>query len=233
VNDLKLQMSEDRGVLRWGGLAGLLGGIVMIVAFAIVAVFVGTDPAETPGTVQRFPDIRAARTVENSVYLVALMLWMVHFLALYRALRATNPAAALFGSVLGVVGLAILAAGALPHVATLPISDLYHAPGATPEEQAALALMWQASWAVYEALLGTGLLILTAGVIVLGVGMLKAPAFGKRLGGLSLGLGGLGLGTALVFVIVPPSPIVALGVLGLIVFHVVVGSKVVTLARTS
>jgi uncharacterized membrane protein len=113
MNDLKI--IEDTGVLRWGGLAGIVGGIAMIVAAAIVFVFVGTELAETPGTVQRFPDVRAARTVENSVYLVALMLWMVHFLALYRALRAANLAAALFGSVLGVVGLTIVAAGALPH----------------------------------------------------------------------------------------------------------------------
>jgi hypothetical protein len=181
VNDLK--MMEDRGVLRWGGLAGILGGIVVIVVFAIVALFVGADALEPADNVQRFPDIRAARTVENGLYLVVLVLWMVHFLALYRALRATNLAAALFGSALGIVGLGVLAAGALPHVATLPLSDLYHAPGATPEHQAALALMWQATWAIFDALLGAGLLILPAGLIALGTGMLGAPAFGKRIGG--------------------------------------------------
>lgn len=231
MNDLK--MIEDRSVLRWGGLAGILGGIVLIVVFAIVAVFVGADALEPAGNVQRFPDIRAARTVENGLYLVALVLWLVHFLALYRALRASNLAAALFGSVLGIAGLGVLAAGALPHVATLPISDLYHAPGATLEDQAALVLMWQATWAIFDALLGAGLLILAAGLIVLGSGMLGAPAFGKRLGGLSLGLGALGLVSALVFLIVPPSPIAAVGFLGLIVFHVVVGWKVVILSRTS
>jgi hypothetical protein len=108
VDDLK--MIEDRRVLRWGGLAGILGSIVMVVVFAIVAVFVGADVFEE-GLVERFPDIRAARTVENGLYLAVLVLWMVHFLALYRALRATNLAAAHFGSVLGVVGIAILAAG--------------------------------------------------------------------------------------------------------------------------
>lgn len=93
--------------------------------------------------------------------------------------------------------------------------------------------MWQATWAMFDALLGAGLLILTAGLIALGVAMIGAPAFGKRFAGLSLALGGLGLVAASVFLIVPPSPIVAVGVLGLIVFHVLVGWKVVTLARTS
>jgi hypothetical protein len=102
------------------------------------------------------PDIRAARTLENGLYLVGLMLWMVHFLALYRALRATNLAAALFGRVLGVVGLAILAADALPHVATLPISALYHAPGAPPQDQAAFVAVWAATEGIGGALLGTG-----------------------------------------------------------------------------
>lgn len=224
---------EDRGGLRWGGLAGILGGIVMIVVFVIVAVFVGADALDPAGTLERFPEIRAARTMENSLYLVALVLWMVHFLALYRALRETNAVAALFGSVLGIVGLGVLAAGALPHVATLPISDLYHAPGATTEDRAALVLMWQATLAMFDALLGAGLLILTAGLITLGVAMIGAPAFGKRFAGLSLALGGLGLVAASVFLIVPPSPIVGVGLLGLIVFHVLVGWKLVNLARTS
>jgi hypothetical protein len=229
MNDL--EMIEERSVLRWGGLAGVLGGIVMIVVFVIVAVFVGADVFDER-LIERFPDIRAARTVENGLYLVVLVLWMVHFLALYRALRATNLAAALFGSVLGIVGLVILAAGALPHVATLPISDLYHAPGASPQDQAALAAVWAATEGMFEALLGAGLLIVTPGLIVLGMGMLDAPAFGKRLGWLSLALGGLGLVAAVVFLIVPPSPIAAVGILGLVVFHLVVGWKVSILSRT-
>lgn len=227
------RMKEDAAVLRWGGLAGILGGIVMIVVFVIVAVFVGADALDPGGSLERFPEIRAARTLENGLYLVALVLWMVHFLALYRALRETNVVAALVGSVLGIVGLGVLAAGALPHVATLPISDLYHAPGATSQDQAALVLMWQAALAMFDALLGTGLLILTAGLIALGVAMIGAPAFGKGFAGLSLALGGLGLVAASVFLIVPPSPVVGVGVLGLTFFHVLVGWKVSTLARVS
>src|SRR5215208_3072261 len=139
-------IDEEISVLRWGGLAGILGGIVFIVVFVAVIAFVGPEPAEPEGEVMRFPDIRAARTVEDSLYLVVLILWVAHFLALYRALRETSLAPALFGSVLGIMGLGVLAAGALPHVATAPISNLYHAPGATPQDQATLVLLWQALW---------------------------------------------------------------------------------------
>ncbi|MEE9173113.1 MAG: hypothetical protein V3U41_09470 [candidate division NC10 bacterium] len=41
----------------------------------------------------------------NSPYLVALILEVTLFLALYRALRGTSLAPALFGSVLGILGL--------------------------------------------------------------------------------------------------------------------------------
>jgi hypothetical protein len=117
-------IDEEKSVLRWGGLAGILGGIVFVLVFVVVIAFVGPDPAEPEGRVMRFPDIRAARTVEDSLYLVVLILWVTHFLALYRALRGTSLAPALFGSVLGIVGLGVLAAGALPHVATAPISTM-------------------------------------------------------------------------------------------------------------
>jgi hypothetical protein len=60
-------MEEEQSVLRWGGLACILGAIIFIV---IVIEFVGPDPAEPEGEVMSFPDIRAARTVENSLYLV-------------------------------------------------------------------------------------------------------------------------------------------------------------------
>ena len=115
-------IDEEKSVLRWGGLAGILGGIIFILVFAVVIVLVGPDPSETRGEVMRFPDIRAARTIEDSLYLIVLILWVAHFLALYRALREASLAPALFGSVLGILGLGVLAAGALPHIATAPIS---------------------------------------------------------------------------------------------------------------
>jgi hypothetical protein len=224
-------MEQDKSVLRWGGLAGILGAILSILVFVVVAVFVGPDPAELEGRVIRFPDIRAARTVENSLYLVALILWVAHFLALYRALRRDRLAPALFGSVLGISGLVVLAAGALPHVATAPISDLYHAPGATPADRATLVLLWQAIQGIFDALLVAGLVLLPIGLIALGAAMLGAPAFGKGFGGVSLALGAAGAVAATVLLVDPRSPIAVVGVLALIVFHLVLGWRVYRLSK--
>src|ERR687893_632506 len=157
-----------------------------------MSAFVGPDPASTEGEITRFPEIRAARTVEDGLYLVVLILWVAHFLALYRALRGTSLAPALFGSVVGIVGLGVLAAGALPHVAAAPISELYHAPGASPEDQATLVLIWQATQGIFDALFGVGLLLVPLGFIALGVAMLGAPAFGKGYGLVGLVVGAVG-----------------------------------------
>jgi hypothetical protein len=224
-------MHEEKSVLRWGGLAGILGGIIFIAVFVVVIVLVGADPAQPEGEIMRFPDIRAARTVEDSLYLEVLILWVAHFLALYRALRETSLAPALFGSVLGIVGLGVLAAGALPHVATAPISNLYHAPGATPEDQATLVLLWQATQGIFDALFGVGLLLVPIGLVALGVAMIRAPAFGKGFGGISVVLGVIGVVAATVLLVDPLSPSAFVGVLSLIVFHLILGWKLYNLSR--
>src|SRR5215203_791510 len=224
-------IDEEISVLRWGGLAGILGGIVFIVVFVVVIAFVGPEPAEPEGEVMRFPDKRAARTVEDSLYLVVLISWVAHFLALYRALRERSLAPALFGSVLGIVGLGVLAAGALPHVATAPISDLYHAPGATPQDQATLVLLWQATQGIFDALFGVGLLLVPIGFVALGVAMLGAPAFGRGFGGVSVVVGVVGVVAASILLVDPLSPSAFVGVLALIVFHVVLGWKLYSLSR--
>ena len=139
------KMEQEKSVLRWGGLAGMLGVILFILLWVIVGVFIPPDPADLKEWVTRFPDIQATRVVENAIYLVALILEIPLFLALYRALRRTSLAPALFGSVLGILGLGAMVASTTPHVAHAPLSDLYHAPGATPGDQVTLALIWQAT----------------------------------------------------------------------------------------
>ncbi len=223
ANDAHTREQAD-GTLRWGGLAGILGSLLMLLTFGVVAAFVGMDAMSPEESLVRFPDIRAARTVENSLYLVVLLLWVVHSLALYRALRRTSPAPALFGTALTILGLAVLAAGALPHIATAPLSDLYHAPGATPQDQTTLVLLWHATYGIFDALLVTGLVILPMGLIALGMAMVGAPGFGKRTGRTTVALGVTGLAAATALLI-DFSPIAIVGVLALIAFHLTLGWK--------
>ena len=221
---------NERSVLRWGGLAGMFGAVLLLIVFGIVGVFVGVDPAAPEGPVSRFPDIRTARIVENGLYLAVICLWFIHVTALYHALRGHSLAPALVGRTLATLGLVALAVGALPHIATTPISNLYHAPGATAEQQATLVLLWQATQGIFDALLVTGLVVLPLGLIALGVAMRGSPAFGTLSGGLAIGLGVIGFASAVVG-LVEVSEIVAIGMFALIIFHLVIGWKTYRLSR--
>ena len=224
---------EDSSILRWGGLAGMGGSVLLVVIFAIVGIFAGPEPAGPAGPISRFPEIRVARTVENGLYLAVLALWVPLALALYHSLRRTAPASALFGSALNIFGLTVLAAGAIPHAVTSRLSDLYHADGATPDEQATLVLLWQANQGMFDALLLVGLLVMPVGVIFFGLAMRRDPAFGKVAGNVSVALGVVGLAAAMVMLVDPLSAVAALGVLALIGFHLIAGWKTYRLPRTA
>jgi hypothetical protein len=75
---------DDSSTLRWGGLAGISGSVLLVVVFAIVGIFAGPEPAGPAGPISRFPEIRVARTVENGLYLAVLALWVSLALALFQ-----------------------------------------------------------------------------------------------------------------------------------------------------
>jgi hypothetical protein len=231
TKEAQLTEEQNASALRWGGRAGILGSILMLVAFVVVGAFVGMDTTAEQ-SLTRFPEIRVARTVENTVYFVALLLWVVHFLGLYHALRRASPMPALVGAVLSIVGLTMMIAGALPHVATAPLSDLYHASGATPQDQATLLLVWHGIYAMLvDTFLATGLLIVPLGLIAFGRAMFGAPDFGARLGRTTVGLGLAGLAAAATL-LVQNSIIAAVGVFALIGFHLILGRKTIKLAAS-
>jgi hypothetical protein len=232
MNESK-KAEQERSILRWGGLAGMVGGLLLILSFLVaIAGPVGVeDPVDLAGWVTRFPDIQAARIVENSLYLGGLVLGILLVLALSRALWETSLAPALFGSVLGILGLGAMIISATPHVAQAPLSDLYHAPGATPVDQATLALLWQATWGIFDAMLYVGFFVVPTGLILLGLAMLGAPAFGKGFGGVGMGLGVIGLVAGVLQMVDPSSMVGALSFFAMILFIVVLGWKVYSLSR--
>jgi hypothetical protein len=223
-------VEEEKSVLRWGGLAGMLGGIIFILTAFILLGLVPLAPANPEGLVMRFPDVRAAVTVGESLDLVANILWVPLLLALYRALRGASLAPALFGSGLSLLGLVVLAAGAQPNVAFAPISNLYHAPGANPAEQATLVLLWQATQGIFNELDTIGVLFMTIGFIVLGVAMLRAPTFGKGFGWVSVVFGVAGVVGIFFFPVDSPS-FAPFGILVFVIFPLLFGWKIYSLSR--
>lgn len=170
MTDLQ-QRDQEKSVLRWGGLAGLLGAFLFILVMIFVTVFIPSDPKELSGWVIRFPGIQGSRVVENIIYLLALLLEIPLFLALFSSLRKTNLASALFGSTLAIVGLVSMVVSTTPHVAHATLSQLFHTPGATAADQATVAILWQAVRGIFDAMLYVGFFVIPVGLIILGTGM--------------------------------------------------------------
>src|SRR5215831_3699853 len=94
-------VTEERSVLRWGGVAGMLGGIVMIFTIvALVSSTFSTAPADPAVQLANYPSIRTTFAVAETLYLVAACLWSILFLTLYKALHREKAAPALFGTLL-------------------------------------------------------------------------------------------------------------------------------------
>jgi hypothetical protein len=187
-------LADERSLLRWGGLSGVIGGIIFVVSIGYQVGVLGTaTTASGAGPVMRFPGVQSEIVVGQTLFLAATVLLVPLFLALYRALRKTNLAAAFFGTGLSFLGTAVLAVESEPNVAMASISAQYHAAGATAAQQATAVELWQATQGMFNEFDTCAFAFLSVGLIILGIAMWKAPSFGKVFGGLSTGFGAAGL----------------------------------------
>jgi hypothetical protein len=224
-------MENEKIVLRWGGLAGILAFITFIVDMPIYAfIDPASSPLFTPEGLMRFPDVRLALVANTILMMMVAIFSIALILALYTILRATGLAPALFGSVLGVIGYVLIALGdASTFVSFVPLSDLYHTPTVTPDAQATVVLLWEATRGITNTFFFVGIFFLMIGFMVLGVAMLGAPAFGRRFGGVSIVLGVVGTVGAIASLFV----FEAIGVMFLadLIFLPLFGWKVYSLSR--
>ena len=232
MSDLQ-KLEQEESALRWGGMAGILAFIVWIVEMPLYG-FV--DPF-IPEGLMRFSDVRAALGMSTILMMTIAFLSVALVLALYRALRGTNLAFALFGSVLGVTGYIVTALGdASTFFAFAPISDLNQAPAVAPETQATVALLWQATQGITNTFFFVGSLFMVVCFTVLGIAMLRAPAFGRRFGWVSIVLGVIGVvgvvaslfGTGEIGI-----QVMGISVFANIIFLPLFGWKVYRLSRTT
>lgn len=225
-------MSEEKNVLRWGGLAGMLSPILTILTAITLFGFVRPAPAGLQGSVMRYPDVRVTFALGESFSLVSVILSVAFYLALYSALRGTSLAPALWGTGLSLLSVAVLAVEGVPRVAFGRISDLYHAPGATPQDQATLALIWHTTQSIFSELDTAAIIFQTMGYILLGIAMLWNPAFGKRLGGVTIVLALAGF-VGLYLLGIDSILFAPLGLFVLILIPLLLGWKVYSLSRVA
>ncbi len=213
---------QDQSTARMGGFAGILGSALLLGVFAFLAVFVGLDTLDAQAALERYPDIRWARIIENTAYLFALALWALHSVTLFVVLRADSPATALAAMVMSVLGLAILAAGAIPHTAETVISDLYNAPDTAAELMPVLIVAWEVSLGWVDTFVVTGVVLTPVGLLLYGIAMLRSSDFGSWAGWASILFAAAGFYAA-VSSLIEESDIVGVGIFALVFFHTVIG----------
>lgn len=216
---------------RWGGIAGLAGVVMMIAAFGVV-IGLGLPDASDPETLIDFADIETGRILEHFAYLAALVLFLLHGLVLGQLLTREHPPAALFGAALSTLGLTVMAAGAVLHVSTSPLADLYTDPDTPTEDLPAIEYSWHGAQSVFDTMLATGLLIVPIGMILLGVAMRSSGSYGPRLAWLAIGLGAVGFVGAAVEVVDRSIELSALSVLAIVVFNGAVAWRTLRLGRS-
>ena len=166
--------------MRWGGLSGLLGGIIFILSMIVAVVFVPAEPPTFTELVARFPDVLMLRVAENVLYLLGLVLGIPLILAAFGL--CGKPISRQLS--LGVVesgGSHRMIVSATPHVAHSPLSEIYHTPGTALESQETLGLIWQATWGVMDAPLYVGFFVGMLGFTLLGVATFGVTGFWQRL----------------------------------------------------
>lgn len=224
---------QEKSVLRWGGNAGLIGGVVFILSMVVAAGFVPDDPQTYSELAARFPDVLMLRVAENILYLLGLVSGVPLILALFMSLRKTSLAPALFGSALGIVGLIAMIVFATPHVAHSLLSEIYQSPGTTVEAQETLGLIWKAVWGVTDTPLYVGFFVGMLGFTLLGIAIFKSPYFGKVLPWVSVVIGVTGFVAALFQLISPPSDMGAASFFAYIILYFVLGTKIKRLSKAS
>jgi len=222
--------SADRQLSRWGGRAAATGVALMIGAVAVV-VGLGLPDASDVETLTDFADIETGRILEHFFYLGAVMMFALHAVVLHRLLRRANPAAALFGTAVAEFGFVAMAASSVLHISTTSLAGLYTSPDTPAEDLPSIEYAWYGAQSVFDTMLVTGVFLVPIGIMLFGIAMLNAPAFGPRLAWFSIGFGAVGVFGAAAEIIDPSLELAALGVLAIVVFHLVVGVRTMKLGH--
>ncbi|MFQ6013511.1 MAG: DUF4386 family protein [Thermoplasmata archaeon] len=91
----------DKSVLRVGGLAGILAGVILIVGF--ITFFLAFPPPDPEQALATFPEDRTLLTVATDLFLISLLLFLAFLAALYWSLREPSRVFARIGLGTGVL----------------------------------------------------------------------------------------------------------------------------------
>ena len=214
----------DTSVLRVGGWAGILAGIMLILS--LITFFLQIPPPGLEQALTSFLENRTALTVAIDLFLVGLLLFLVFFAALYLSLREPSRVFARIGlgsgvlaAVLGIVTLGgfLLAANAF--------SELYEA--ATVSDRPVVVAAYAAVVSLLQAPNAASFLFAGLALVAVGLAMRGSQDFSEGLVWLSVVLG------IIVVLFTFLSLAAPVAIIALAVFFLVYGWKVYSLSRTA
>jgi hypothetical protein len=237
-----------RGLLRLGGVASLLAGVVFRRNLsAEVSLF---SPVQPPESVEGWYSLLVSNRLLALTYLdlfdiINYLLVAVVLLGLFAALRRSNPGAALAALAVGLLGIG-LSIAANPALAMVPLSEQYLVTSST-EVQAQILAAGQALLAAHRFGLsgahpGTAgyfslLLIALSGLIV-SLALLRSKVLGRASGIVGLITAGLDLAYCLAYIFTPAVHGEMIGLLflpaaglGYMVWHILIGLRLLKLTH--
>lgn len=183
---------EDR-VLWVGGFAGLATGALLVIAVIIRGAAAGAPfGAGLEEQLQQFHEasVLAVFQLVNGLSLVAYLLSLALFLAIYRSLRVTSSEYALGGLLLYVVFVALYGVFTSWTFFVHPrLAELYF----TTANQATIVEMFGVTHAITDTISFVGSLFFALSALTLGAIMLGNRDYGGAYGGVSLVLGLVGI----------------------------------------
>ena len=179
-----------------------------------------------------FPSVKAAIVAENLFYFAAIILFVVFFLGLYRAVgTGSSLAAAMFGTGLSLLGIAMEFIGALPSVAFAHLSEVYQTSG--PQDQATLILVSHAVQSIFNATDTVGGFLLAIGFVMFGLAMFQSSTgLGKKFGGATILLSLAAIAGISVVSIIMDNPNDPFFVILLLVLPLMLGVNLYRLSRS-
>ncbi len=179
--------------MRLGGLAGVWGGIVVIVGFITVGIATGIgpfppDPPDLEQDLARFPEYGTILRIGFSLVVVGLLMLLPFFAALYRSLREPSRAFARIGLGSGVLAIILFILSIQGDLQSTHIfSALYESAAAS--DRPVVVAMYTAVRGLTTAALTTSVLFLGLAFVGFGLAMRASPAYQEGLVRLTMVLG--------------------------------------------
>ena len=216
-------MGEEKSVLRVGGLAGVLAGVVLIVGLIIF--LLSPAPVDLEEFLAFFPDNSLSQTVSGDLLIGALLLILVFLAALYRSLREPSRVFARIGLGSGVLAIVVGVVALLGfQSAAAAFAPLYEA--AASSDRPLVVAAYGVAVVLLRAVFTAAGLFLGLAFVAFGLAMRGSPAFGEGLAWLSVVLGGI--------IIVSHNPnLLPVALIAIVVVALVFGWKVYSLSRAA